>query len=403
MQNSTTQVTSLTDDSIIIPNKIHLRGLDDLTTKDIKVYCSAHTGARIEHLEWINDTAANIVYCNSDIAADVLSALTSDHFEGLVPSQLRPAKPLSTRLNTTLQVRLAITSDRKQPRAHETSRFYLLHPEHDPRENGTLRRRRSSQHSDRPLRRRQYTEEENKRRMQKGFDDGFEASMYDDNLSSEAVDGSSPSIRATKILDSYRPSRNRSASPQNHRGHRDEAQRSRSPLKARGASVKGRLIYNPDKELLPLKVTRPQRQKDLFSEELFHSTRQHKPELFPNKTHLSNHRRTDAIDSATDAADLLASTMTVPFTDGANESKSLADRITGPIQPENDTSRSHMQRDQGEGYNIKGNSSQGIAIKGGAVTLRELFPNKSNLGKELFAEKLKGRGTSRITAEDMFS
>jgi hypothetical protein len=49
-------------------------------------------------------------------------------------------------------------------------------------------------------------------------------------------------------------------------------------------------------------------------------------------------------------------------------------------------------------------ADQGIAIKGTATSVRELFPEKfgSNAGKELFAEKLDGRGRRRQKAEDMF-
>lgn len=48
-------------------------------------------------------------------------------------------------------------------------------------------------------------------------------------------------------------------------------------------------------------------------------------------------------------------------------------------------------------------SDQGIAIKGTGPTVKELFPEKfGNAGKELFAEKLEGRGRRRQRAEDMF-
>jgi hypothetical protein len=61
------------------------------------------------------------------------------------------------------------------------------------------------------------------------------------------------------------------------------------------------------------------------------------------------------------------------------------------------------------GFSIRGMASkrgtdQGIAIKGTGPTVRELFPEKfgSNAGKELFAEKLAGRGRTRQRAEDLF-
>lgn len=60
------------------------------------------------------------------------------------------------------------------------------------------------------------------------------------------------------------------------------------------------------------------------------------------------------------------------------------------------------------GMSIRGASKHqdsGISIVGAAEkshvgTIRELFP--SNSGKELFVEKLKGRGLRRNKAEDMF-
>lgn len=60
------------------------------------------------------------------------------------------------------------------------------------------------------------------------------------------------------------------------------------------------------------------------------------------------------------------------------------------------------------GFSIRGMASkrgpdQGIAIKGTGPTVKELFPEKfGNAGKELFAEKLEGRGRRRQKAEDMF-
>lgn len=46
---------------------------------------------------------------------------------------------------------------------------------------------------------------------------------------------------------------------------------------------------------------------------------------------------------------------------------------------------------------------QGIAIKGTGTTVKELFPEKfGNAGKELFAEKIEGRGRRRQKAEDSF-
>lgn len=80
-------------------------------------------------------------------------------------------------------------------------------------------------------------------------------------------------------------------------------------------------------------------------------------------------------------------------------SASLADRITTP---------NTATGDGGNGINIRGiagrrSNEQGIAIKGTGPTVKELFPEKfGNSGKELFAEKIEGRGRRRQKAEDSF-
>jgi hypothetical protein len=93
----------------------------------------------------------------------------------------------------------------------------------------------------------------------------------------------------------------------------------------------------------------------------------------------------------------------------------LADRITA--RP---TSTTYIPPSGGDGLNIRGLANrngasgsgsgsgsgdrQGIAIKGRGATVKELFPDKfgNNAAKELFAEKLEGRGQRRQRAEDMF-
>ena len=79
----------------------------------------------------------------------------------------------------------------------------------------------------------------------------------------------------------------------------------------------------------------------------------------------------------------------------------LADRIT-PRGAAPSTSASTSS------FNIRGTANkrgpeQGFSIKGTGATVKELFPEKfGNAGKELFAEKLEGRGRRRQKAEDLF-
>jgi hypothetical protein len=119
-------------------------------------------------------------------------------------------------------------------------------------------------------------------------------------------------------------------------------------------------------------------------------------ELFPNKS--INHRRSDAFDAADATADLFARQMPVPFVDGGNDHLSkvgvpLAARISS--RPDPDSGR----------LNIRGvaraTPTQEFSIKG-ASGVKELFPSGGNAGKELFSERLEGRGRRRQKAEDLF-
>ena len=287
-----------------------------------------------------------------------------------------------------------------------------MHPEHDPREQ--RRRGRTRDSSTRDYRKRRYSDEEDKRRRRKDTDDGFNASMYDDNGSSSArhTAASSPVGRSQRDVDSYRPSRDRSASPYLADGDSNSRHRKRTPPPSyRSRDPDPFPQENKDKELFPQRIGRPEG-KDLFSNKLLAT--KIKKDLFPHKAGATNHRRTDAFDAADETADLFAGRMTVPFTDGASGGKTLAERISKAPESSygrlNHTDEPTMDvassvRNQDQDLSIRGASSQGFSIKGGASyvgTIKDLFPGKANAGKELFAEKLKGRGGPRTKAEDLF-
>ena len=382
---------------------MHLRGLDDLSTKDIKAICSEHHDLSIERIEWVDDTSANLVYRDPAVAIDALARLTTTtttttiDIAELSSVDLRPMRPSSRFPNSNLQLRIALTTDRKAPRAHETSRFYLLHPEHDPREQ--RRRMGGRDDSARGYRKRIYSAEEDRKRRQQDVRNGFDASMYDDGgQSPPSATGSSPIRRDHRLVDSYRPIRNRSASPDGQRRQSESRRRRRSPPPARRPR-QGEDQSNEHKELLPEKAVNLKTKK----------------ELFPNKTGVSNHRRTDAIDAADEAADLFANKFSVPFTDGSNDMGSLASRITRPSQPSWTTFASNQNQKSGrlspsmaasdDGVRIRGASENGLAIKGGASQLngvKELFPQRLNTGKELFSDKLGGKRPTRMKAHDLY-
>ncbi|KAI9885218.1 MAG: hypothetical protein M1823_002990 [Watsoniomyces obsoletus] len=179
-------------DPQITPERIHIRGLDSLRTSDIRAFATEHYPSSLpQRIEWIDDTSANLVYEDANTARLALtnffaSSINSEETSNISPLQLRPAKSLSTHPGISLQVRIAIITDRKQPGARERSRFYLFNPEDDPSEhrfrggNGGGRRRRNAADGD-YHRRRFDREEHRRRREQERNDDGFDVNMYDDD------------------------------------------------------------------------------------------------------------------------------------------------------------------------------------------------------------------------------
>ena len=434
-------------------HKVHIRGLEDLTTSNIQSFSLEHYPSETSpRVEWIDDTSANLVFEGEETAKTALRHLTlpSNKSDSLPLSQLRAAKTLSSHPGSSLYVRMAMITDQKRPRAYEASRFYMMHPEHDPREQ---RRLGASSQGNGDYRRKEYSGDENRRRRRRDKEDGLDASMYDDGgLSSRRGSiSSSPNEfsiegerRAIRRGDSYRPARDerksarltrdRSASPNGRNRHTPPPiYRSRDPHPF--------LHDNKRKELFPStfrsKRDADRNDKDLFSSKILiadvnkglNTTRsalaretapigndlftnrtrasEMKKELFPQKVNPNKHSRSDAFDAADETADLFANGMSVPFIDRPSRRKS-------PIKKKRSCGL-QSQTDGGDvdlGLNIRGASreeNQGFSIRGGAAvkaigTIKELFPGKaaSNTGKELFAERIEGRGGRRNRAEDLF-
>lgn len=379
-------------------------------------------------VEWIDDSSANIVFQDEKTAMEALEQFSaiSNLDGGPIPNfQLRAAKSLSSHPDSKLHVRTSFITDQKRPRAYEASRFYMMHPEHDPR----VRRRpgdRSSDSRNGDYRRRGYSDEEHWRRRRRDNENGFDASMYDDTSPSRRDSmGSSPDFRSDdgggrsrRRGDSYRPAR----------GHRDGNSRERSaspgrPRRTPPPSYRTRDPHpfpreNQGKELFPTKSTSNgdvnRNGKDLFSNKLLAADL--KKDLFPHKANVSNHRRSDAFDAADETADLFANGLSMSTKTGSQADKSLADRIGngsalsyGRLKASDPVVVHEMQETDNSGISILGASSQqdqGFSIRGNAAagTIKELFPGKAvgNAGKELFAGRLEGRGGRRNKAEDMF-
>lgn len=424
------------DKSRPVPTKVHIRGLDHFTTQDIRQFASEHYST--EHLqqravEWIDDTSANIVYTTEEAAAAALKAFTDlaeSIPEQLSPLQPRRAKPLSTHPDTNLEVRLAIAGDVKAPRAHERSRFYLMNPEHDPRE----RRRDYDDRGRRGPGRRP------DRRTREEPSQKFDVSMYDDDAGEEAgeveprqsrgrdrrparsnnedlfADKSQGRLRdrsASPVRDGdgrfgfdedqprRRTARHRSFSPPPRK--RDLNQQSKASVELFPGKNKSSALSGPDTsaiESYPTIASPPRRNR----------------ELFPNRTPHSNHRRSDALDSEeTQIARRKSTLPPVNATPSDITTGSLADRITGGPQPNGITLHSRPTNGSAvsSDFSIRGSATgdaPGFSIRGASrevnPVVKELFPSKLEAGnsakEDLFADKMKGRNNQRRRAEDLF-
>ncbi len=311
----------------------------------------------------------------------------------------------------------------------------MMHPEHDPRE----KRRREPSSRNHEYKRRRYDRDENRRR--KGLDKyrSFSAGMYDDHPGSDGAGSRRASFsthssifssdernahresnvrsrrgdfyRPGKLRGSARASRDRSASPGQDLEMRSV--RRRTPLRAYQLdNPNPALASNSGKELFP-SITESSAHRNPNGRELFPNKKSAstlKKELFPNKAIFSNHRRSDAFDAADETADLFASGLTVSKTAIFSKrdpfpTKSSTSTSNGRLQssePRPESPPSDVEEDNE--LNIRGISNLqnlGFSIRGAAADGTRVG-KVSNAGKELFAEKLEGRGGKRNKAQDMF-
>ena len=413
------------------PHKIHVRGLDDLTTNDVTEYLAEHYSPHtLPRVEWIDDTSANIVFDSPANALEALEQLDSHgspEFSSQGP-QLRPAKPYSKSPGANLQIRVALTTDQKRPRAHEASRFYMMHPELDPREQRRKESLKFNDHSH-EYRRIRYGQDEQRRRRRKDWDEGFDATMYDDGVGTSAARSRTSSSRRRSMQSSF--ASDDEVSPRDRRPKRGgdyfrprDRGRSASPDKSDGRDTRRRRSLtnysrlsngNSGKELFPSKSTPDTALTAGNAKELFPHKKlaaNLKKELFPTKNHAIHHRRSDAIDAADATADLFAHGLAFTKKHEAIGSASGASPFNARLRPNSNSESSAVDDSVTEELSIRGASRQdqnfsirGITAEGISVgAVRELFPHKAgtNAGKELFAEKLHGRGGKRNRAADMF-
>lgn len=359
-----------------MPTKVHIRGVDTLHTDDIKAYVKTNFGS-VDRVEWIDDSSANLIFSSESIARDALVALTTVEIAdptALGVGETLPAKSVEGKPEISLQIRIAVESDRKQAGAASRSRYYLLHPEHDPEE----RRRRNQEPG-----RNRYRERDNRwsgRHRRRGSEDDdevetYEASMYDD--------APRASTRSRRRSDSREDDRRVSFSEQNRgkelfsggRSSRGGRGRSASPLRDRdGDAAMDEEASSAGNRL------RARSLKDRITSD---SRNNRSKELFPTKG-TGRGGQLDQLESAIGSAQL------------------REEDHPKIVEVPNDPKR-------GGGFNIRGAAQQrsneeGFSIRGAAANARELFPSKlggSNAGKELLGDP-KSKRPGRQRAEDLF-
>ncbi|KAJ9619513.1 hypothetical protein H2203_008291 [Taxawa tesnikishii (nom. ined.)] len=424
--------------NIPTPNKVHLRGVDSLTTDHIKQFATEHYPSDyFQRVEWVDDASANLVYTSNEAAAEALQQLSAENPINMSSVEVRRAKQLSSHPDVELFVRQATIGDVKVRGAREKSRFYLMNPEHDP---GERRRRYDDRYQRRGPGYGRHDERGPKRRPHEDARP-FDESMYDDApVSREPSDQPRRASYASYSSEEQRHKparhtdndllpakshgrlRDRSASPIRDGDGRfgfeeDQPRRKTARQRSRTPPPRYRERDNSStKELFPSKPAGGASNLDALGNagvELFpnrSSPPKRSRELFPNKTPKSNHRRSDAL-NADETADLFArrdgGDLASRIAGGpAAGSRSLADRISNP----NPSSRS---RNEEQGFSIRGSSQRveeetpGFSIRGasGVVNpvVKELFPLKAgNSGKELFADRIKRDRAQRRRAEDLF-
>jgi hypothetical protein len=422
-----------TEDPALEPvwERVHIRGLDDFHTNDILAFVNDHDPEAEVHVQWIDDTSANIVYPSKERAREGILHLISHPTESQsiqsAPFELRQAKVLASRPASMLMVRVAQVGDRKKKNARDASRYYLLHPEEDPTDR--MRKEFANGHGD--YKRRRYDDREHRRRR---FNDhsaesnDFSASMYDD---APATD---PENSRGRDLFS-RITRRRSASPGRRNG--DEIEISDSDED--GRRKRHRNGYRDRRERPPpyarddpAPFPKANAGKELFSsgsatrEGGLHSD---KIELRPSPNITSGPRSANPADSRANAAaarrlkaDLMNAAQTSPRSNhrrshamDAKNDEDLSERFARKSLSMDSTKSAGASRGielfPGNGLDIRGSADQGLSIKGHggmsikgrALEVKELFPEryKKNEGKELFDEPVREKRIRR-RAGDLF-
>jgi len=120
------------------PEAVNLRGVDNLSSAEVLAFATSHFSTS-PMVDWVDDTSCNLVYADAGTASKALEAL-SVSADGITPSTLRIAHPLSTNADARLQVRIAYQNDKKVQGARVRSKYYLFHGDPHEDRDRTMRR-----------------------------------------------------------------------------------------------------------------------------------------------------------------------------------------------------------------------------------------------------------------------
>ncbi|KAF3308067.1 hypothetical protein TWF173_001959 [Orbilia oligospora] len=400
----------------VISNKVHLRGLDSMSSDDVKNWIAGHfPEPTVEKLEWIDDTSLNLVYKDQETALAALNALSTNIGRSSRPWELREANNSEAFPLARLDIRLAFVTDKKERGARERSRYYLFHPEEDRVEQQEKKKR----------------EQEKERRERKEY----RRRDYDERYRSESrgEDREWNDRRRSRSRYDEEDSRRReplelfpTGGTAERRGGRRS--RSRSPVELFPAKAKNASI-----ELFP--EATPNDGMELFPEKAKNAS----VELFPGRNENSGRRREASpsgqrndtpprtLFSIDDPVEMpkrgqspqrqrrererprdTGRTIEL-FPDRTDKPRSLADRMDNPRSATRPSKHDDMNMGD-SGLSIRGSAGGGISIRGAARGA-----GHSNAGIELLPDKASNslfnriseptgsrRGARRQKAEDMF-
>ncbi|KAG6001707.1 hypothetical protein E4U21_003896 [Claviceps maximensis] len=352
------------EEDIVIPSKIYISGVNTMHTDDIRAYVKAHFGP-VDKVEWIDDGSANLVFGNEITASEAITSLCAMEvadFTALTAGERLPAKPFDEKPEISLQVRLSLKRDKKQAGAALRSRYYLLHPEHDPEKRRKTYYENRSRYRDRET---DYWRSGIEATSVACDDQIFDASMYDDaprqHVSQRKLsysNSSNPYVstnRGKELFTSRILKRHRSASPRrdNESHVHMNMNRISNQNKDLAKLIRSRMpAANSGKELFPIKGSEKECRLDQLEKSI-------------GSARLRDEDLPKMVDHCQSQSDRVF-------------------KIRGAA-------------------NQRGSESSGFAIKGAASTnARELFPNKlgtTNAAKELFISSQSHR---RQKAQDLF-